>query len=188
MKDNGFPVFRNSSKNYNLNLIGERTFNNDSNTFNDFLHVMWFFGGVWTKITINTTTDPGVYWRENPMNVNGTAILCEGHHKGLWMLGKHKGSYEALVQKGPAQVYRDNNKDSVLDMVVDAIESGYFGINLHRSNSKATSMQVSKWSAGCQVVASSNDYEDLMFLIKEAVKNWGNSFSYTLLLDTWFND
>jgi len=184
MESRGYPVFRNSTKDYNLNLIGIRSKDNKSNAFNDKLIVLWFQNGEWNRLNFDITTDPGVYWRKNPMNVNGTAILCEGHHRSIWSLGFHKGKYKALVQSGLAKVYRDNNKDNVLDTDVNT-ETGLFGINCHRSTSKGTSIQVDKWSAGCQVFDNSSDYDKFIEICEIASKNWGNKFSYTLLLENW---
>lgn len=184
MENKGYPVFRNSSKNYNLNIIGIRTSNDDSNTFNDKLVVLWMQNGEWNRLNFNITTDPGIYWRENPMNVNGTAILCEGHHKGLWKIGLHKNSYKALVQKNNVNVYRDNDKDNELDDDC-VIQNGMFGINCHKSSSSGTSIQVDKWSAGCQVFENYKDFNSFIEICEKAKENWGNSFSYTLLLSDW---
>ena len=74
LKEQGLPLFSNGSKNYNLNLIGVRSIDNTSNKFNDLMVVMWFYGGEWNRLNFNITTDPGVYYRENPININGTAI------------------------------------------------------------------------------------------------------------------
>jgi hypothetical protein len=86
-----------------------------------------------------------------------------------------------------ATVYRDNNKDDILDMTVGSEEEGLFGINLHRANAKRESTQVDKWSAGCQVVGNPNTYDAFIILCKHAAENWGDSFSYTLLLEEWFD-
>jgi len=187
MEDKGFPVFKNFNKNYNLNIIGIRTKDNSSNAFNDQLIVLWKYNGEWNRLNYKITTDPGTYWRENPMNVNGTAILCEGHHKGMWSFGFHRNKYKALVQTTPVEVYRDNNKDNVLDFDVPK-EKGLFGINCHKASYSGTSTQVDKWSAGCQVFADSGEYYEFLELCEDAENNWGNRFSYTLLLEEWFDE
>ena len=184
LKEQGLPLFSNGSKNYNLNLIGVRSKDNTSNKFNDLMVVMWFYGGEWNRLNFNITTDPGVYYRENPININGTAILKEGHHKGLWTIGKHKGQYEALTQTSKATVYRDDNKDDVLDFDCGT-QSGLFGINCHRSNQNVTSTNVDKWSAGCQVFENPKDFSLFMDICNKAANNWGNKFSYSLLLEDW---
>lgn len=184
LEKQSLPLFTNGSKNYNLNLIGIRSNDNTSNKFNDLMVVIWFYGGEWNRLNFNITTDPGVYYRENPININGTAILKEGHHKGLWSIGKHKGVYEALTQTSKATVYRDNNKDDVLDFDCGT-QSGLFGINCHRSNQNVTSTNVDKWSAGCQVFENPKDFSLFMDICNKAANNWGDKFSYTLLLEDW---
>lgn len=188
MEDRGYPIFRSSRKDFNLNIIGIRTVGDDANAFNDFMVVLWRYNNKWNRLDFNITTDPGVYYRLNPMNVLGTAILAEGHHKGLWQIGKHRGKYKALVQKGKARCYRDNNKDAVLDMIMGTEEAGYYGINCHRSGKWDESTIVGRWSAGCQVHSDPVSYDMLLEHCDRAKDNWGNSFSYTLLLDTWLNE
>ena len=49
LKEQGLPLFTNGSKNYNLNLIGVRVLDDNSNKFNDLMIVMWFYGGEWKQ-------------------------------------------------------------------------------------------------------------------------------------------
>ncbi len=62
------------------------------------------------------TTDPGYHYLQKPMVSRGTAILKEGQHRGSHRLGTHKG-YQALTQRIPLPVYRDNTKDKELDFI-----------------------------------------------------------------------
>jgi len=114
------------------------------------------------------------------MNVEGTAILKEGQHRGAWKLGKHKG-YEALVQRKEVTVIRDGNKDGILDLDSGYEETGFFGINHHRANAKNESTQVDKWSAGCQVTADPHLYDVFIKLCQESAEVWGEGLTYTLL-------
>ena len=75
---------------------------------------------------------------------------------------------------------RDANRDNILDYDGHE-ETGLFGINLHRANQYGRSIQVDKWSAGCQVFADSKDFAVLMALAREAAKAWGDRVTYTLL-------
>ena len=137
------------------------------------------------KHQYSITTDPGKYWLENPINPKGTAILVPGQYPGTWKLGKHQGKYEALVQRKPVKVWRDNNKDSIIDYPYAHAEvsEGYFGINIHRSNPYDKSYIVDKWSAGCQVFQAVDDYKEFMGLCKSSADLYGNSFSYTLVTE-----
>ena len=46
---------------------------------------------------------------------------------------------------------------------------------------KAKSTYVEKWSAGCQVIASNDDWHEFMDICRLARDTWGNSFTYTLI-------
>ena len=87
---------------------------------------------------------------------------------------------EALVQKKPIQVFRDDNYDAKLDLnKLD--KPDFYGINHHRAHSKIEIERIGKYSAGCQV--RTNPYEYLTFIQMRdmAIVNWGDSFSYTLI-------
>lgn len=165
---------------YNLNIFGIRTNEYESNKFNDIIGVLYKKNGEWILNTYKATVDPGLYYRKNPLNYKGTAILKEGFHKSAFKIGYHQGKYKALVQNKPLPLYRDNNKDDKLDHMKIYEETA--GINIHRAtNTKnMTSILVDKWSAGCQVIASYNDFDDFMKLIDLSSKKYGKTFSYTL--------
>ena len=177
LKKKGYLVFEDDSKNFNLNIVGIRTNDHKANTFNDWMVMFWKFQGHWNNMIFPITTDPGIYWRENPMNVKGTAILQEGQHRGMWKVGTHKG-YPALQQHKPCTVIRDMDKDSELDFNGEE-DFGHFGINHHKAG--LNSLQVDKWSAGCQVQPNSALWHIEMEIFKESASLWGNSFTYTLI-------
>lgn len=176
----GYVVFENDSKPLNINYVGIRD-SSGVNKFNDFLVMFWKYRGQWSYFWRNGTTDPGTYYLNNPLNVNGTAILKEGQYRGVWKLGKHQGKYDALVQRKEVTVIRDGNRDGVLDLDSGYEDTGFFGINHHRANSKNESIQVGKWSAGCQVTADPNLYDIFIQLCKESEEVWGEGLTYTLL-------
>lgn len=182
LREKDYLVFEDDSKNFNLNIIGVRTNDNTSNAFNDWMVIFWKFRGHWNNMIFPITTDPGLYWRENPMNVKGTAILSEGQHRGMWKVGTHKG-YPALQQHKPCLVHRDSDGDHMLDF--DGAEDfGQFFINHHRAG--INSLQVDKWSAGCQVQPNSALWHIEMEIFKESSATWGNSFTYTLIHENDF--
>ena len=114
------------------------------------------------------------------MNVNGTAIVVPGQYRSAYKRGTHY-TYEALVQRGknPIKIYRDRDKDEILDMDPDTIIEGHFGIIIHKAGTDSSI--VHKWSAGCQVFKTSSDFKDFMTLVNRAAKYWGPTFTYTLL-------
>ena len=140
-------------------------------------------GGDWEFYCYDCTTDPGKYWVENIMRKEGVAILKEGQFPGSHKIRLHAGKYPALGQKKPVTVYRDNNNDNKYDRNEAKVDEGLFGINIHRATSREgkTSTYVDKWSAGCQVIASNDDWKKFMAICERAKDIHGNSFSYTLL-------
>jgi len=179
MREKGHAVFVNERKPYNLNLVGIRALDRDANTFNDLVGVMYLVRGFWVSFWFPATTDPGTYWRENPMNIDGVAILKPGQYRGSHKIGTHKG-YRALQQAKPVTVMRDNDGDAKLDEA-DYEDTGMFGINIHRANAARASSQVDKWSAGCQVIADPAHFNFLMDMVALAAPGWGESFTYTLI-------
>lgn len=165
---------------FDLNLIGIRSTDTHANTFNDLFCVLYKRDGNWQLEQFACTTDPGTFYRENPINVRGTAIVAPGQHRSVWTFGKHQGKYDALVQNKAITVYRDNNNDALIDLNT-AQETGFFGINCHHAgaNSDGESL-VDRWSAGCQVLANISDFERVIELCNESAKQYGKTFTYTL--------
>ena len=171
---------------YNLNIIGVRSKESikQENRFDDILIVSFGLAtsgyNSSTKFIFQITTDPGIKSLKTPMNAKGTAILVPGQYRGSHKLGLHQGKYEALVQCAPVKVYRDANKDSILDVDKRTIDTGMFGINIHKAG--IASVIVDGWSAGCQVVAKTDEYEIFMDLCrKQKLAGHGDKFTYTLL-------
>lgn len=171
---------------YNVNIVGVRngaTGDEITNKFDDCMTVSYKDdAGDWHFNCWKCTTDPGKYWAEHLMNKDGVAILKEGQYRGSHMIGLHQGKYEALRQKGAVKVYRDKNLDDEYDLIEEDVQNGVFGINIHKAGSwKSGSVQVDKWSAGCQVFSKEDDFYDFMNIMYKARDRWGNSFSYTLI-------
>ena len=184
MKKKGY-VFFDGNKKLNLNLVGIRRDNAGTNTFDDFMVVVYKDNNLkQTCKVFPITTDPGEYWLKNPINPKGTAILVPGQYRSAWRLGRHQDKYEALVQWKKVKVWRDNNKDETIDYQgFNTINEGYFGINIHRSNPYTESYLVNRWSAGCQVFQNIEDYKKFIELCQISAKLYGNSFSYTLITE-----
>ncbi len=181
----GFKFFDTPDKKLNINIVGVRRDNQGSNTFDDFLLLMYREEELMVTRRYQITTDPGKYWLLNPLNPKGTAVLKPGQYRSTWQLGKHQGKYEALVQRKPVQVYRDNNKDEVIDYdsMTTMVDEGYFGINIHRSNPYDQSYTINKWSAGCQVFKKVEEYNKFIQTCKDSAKIYGNGFTYTLITE-----
>lgn len=156
----------------NFNIIGLRSKDYKANTFCDLLITV---SPNSTKI-YNITTRPGKHWLVNLLNPKGAAVLKPGQYKNAYRLGKHKG-LDALVQVAPVTVYRDNDRDELAE-TQGQLDSGLFGINIHRANSSITSKLVDKWSAGCQVMADPVKFEQFLSDCRASGKGF---FTYTLL-------
>lgn len=176
----GYPV---NTKNMQLNIFGIRNSDTLANTFDDTVGVFFKdLNGRWVIKAFDATTDPGLYYRENPMNSDGTAIIVPGFHKACYKLGVHKG-LPALEQIAPMKYVRDANKNKVLDFLYKVPGFKYFiqngKTNIHRAgkNSKI----VDKWSAGCQVLANEADMEDLLLDVRRSIAyGHSNIFDYAL--------
>jgi hypothetical protein len=180
VKAQGFKWF--DKGDYNLNIVGVRNMSSKkvTNLFDDWITISYMVQGKWFFHQFNATTEAGDDYFAKPMNPRGTAIIKEGQYPKVWALGLHQGKYKALRQVGKFDTYRDNNKDLIIDYINPA-ESYNDGINCHRANPNGVSVYVNNWSAACQVIASSSDFETLMKACEESEKLYGNSFTYTLL-------
>ena len=175
----GYAYF--SKGNYNLNIIGVRSANNHNvtNEFDDFIVVIYNTSKGTSRAIYKVTTQPGISYMENPSNSRGTAILAEGQYRGVYKLGKHKGQ-NALIQNKDVKVYRDNNKNRKYDYDKQSIDSGRFGINIHRAGTNST--RINNWSAGCQVFAINSEFESFLRLCNKQIENgYGETFTYTLV-------
>ena len=167
---------------YNLNIIGIRAKETKvTNKYDDILVVIYNEKGKEIRKCYNITTDPGKYYMNNPENIKGTAILVPNQYCSTWRIGYHRGKYEALCQNKPVKVYRDGNKDDKYDLKPETIDTGIFGINIHRSNQTFINNTVDKYSAGCQVFNNSNDFQAFIRLCEKQKELYGNSFTYTLI-------
>lgn len=180
LKKKGYVVFMNDSKDFNINYVGVRSNTRVSNKFDDMFYIFWKHQGKWNIVAHTGTTDPGTYYLETPINVEGTGILKPGQYRGAWKKGLHRGKYEGLVQRKPVTLLRDDNKDNVLDFDTDKEEIGFFGVNHHKTGSRI-STQVDRWSAACQVRNSPAEYDEFMAIVDNSIEIWGNSFTYTLI-------
>ena len=165
-----------------LNLIAVRSSHIVPNKFNDKFYVVYKKNGEWCEHCYPVTTLAGSYWLQNPSRAEGTAVVVhDRQYRSVWSIGKHRGQYEALVQTGEITVWRDGNKDDIVDYGGEEYP-GYYGINCHRANRNHQSASVDKWSAGCIVYANPSHFVTFMSLCHEQVKaGLGDKFSFTLI-------
>ena len=184
MVSKGYKYF--TGGDYDVNIIGVRnsdTKNRVTNAFDDCMTLSYKVEGEWKFHCYKCTTDPGTHWVENIMREDGVAILKPGQYRGSHKIRLHQGKYEALGQKKPLLVYRDDNRDNNYDLLEESVQEGIFGINIHRATGRSggKSTRIDKWSAGCQVIADNDDWHEFLDVCQSAREIWGNSFTYTLL-------
>jgi len=184
----GYKYFHdNNNKSYDVNIIGIRNSKTNgrvTNAFDDLMTIAYKNAdGEWMYHEYPCTTDPGTHWVENILNPDGVAILKPGQYRGSHKLRLHQGKYLALGQKKPVKVYRDANLDGKYDLLEESVKEGIYGINIHRATSRTggKSTRVDKWSAGCQVIGSNDDWHEFLDICQVAREIHGNSFSYTLI-------
>ena len=85
----GFPI---DSRTMYVNLIGIR--NSETldrpNFFDDTLVVMVYRLNGLAIFHYDITTEPGLFYLNDPLNEKGTAVLKEGHYKNCWAQVLHK--------------------------------------------------------------------------------------------------
>lgn len=162
-------------------IIGIRTESNLPDVFDDYVVLCQESKNKYFKGWM-ATTEPGVYWLNNPMNIQGTGILKSNQYLHCWSFGNHGSGlnrHKALVQVRPIALYRDNNKDSKIDIDPSKVNTGLFGVNIHSTGKDNwIAPKINKWSAGCQVFPNYNAFKQF---IKELENSKETVFSYTLL-------
>ncbi len=186
-KAKGFKWFS-LSEPWNVNLWGVRKAGIDnSNAFDDVLGLTYADEALKLCHHVFTgTTNPGIYYRKNPMNAKGTAILLPGQYQGAFKIGLHHGNW-ALVQNKPLPVWRDTDKDETIE-ASEWVDTGYHALNFHQmfgSTSTIAASDIHKWSAGCQGLNDPKQWAAFKRVIQKSAKLYGPVFTYTLLQEDW---
>lgn len=175
MQHMGYVIYESADDQLILNITGWRNKKGKVDQFDDYITVAWGKGDSWQLKCYSATTVPGKYWLENLLNPHGTAIMVPGQYLDSYSRGLHKGK-PALVQTGPVKVFRDSNRDDRIDCSSKTIETGLFGLNIHRAG--FASKVIGKWSAGCQVFADETEFNQFMRLCQYSTTD---KFSYSLV-------
>lgn len=194
MLSKGYKFYENDIKPYNLNIIGWRTDDMESYTYNDYMTVSWKYKGSIHHHVFQCTTDPGLYYLKNPMQVAGTKIMKPGQYLNAYKLCGHgydhgcKGhgskKRKCLREVKPINFYQDGNRDGKYDLDDNNVVYVNASANIHDPwGEKEEGDEVGKDSAACQVLVS--EHYDILIgndnsFVSEAIKYWNNSFTYTL--------
>jgi hypothetical protein len=178
-KSNGYVL---DERPFAMNIFGIRANSTKSGAFDDIIGYLYKDGdGKWNVVQNAGTTDTGTFYLQNPFQGNtGAALLAQGQYKNAYNIGWHY-SYQAFVQTGGAvTIYRDYNRDAILDFDNGTKATGYFGINLHRANKVGKTYEIANHSAGCQVWQDADEFNAALEFGKQAKERYGNQFTYTL--------
>lgn len=170
-------------KPHHLNIVAVRSHSSRFDNFDDTLYLIYRNeDGKQVAHQYKITTDPGSYYSKTKLlNEDGVAILVPGQYVDTYLLGKHRGKYEALVQRGgKVKVWRDGNRDDQLDRA-GRIYEGWYGINIHRARAQGTTSRVGSYSAGCQVFQNADEFRTLISLANKSQDHRRGRFTYTLL-------
>jgi hypothetical protein len=178
----GYSIDKRPNK---LNIIGVRNSAATSQDKFDDLIAYFFYdkNGKLVGRVVSGTTDPSTAFLKSPINLKGAAILKSGQYKDAYQIGLHRNKYEALVQRKPVTVIRDDDRNALINYLAPT-QTGLYGINIHKSTKgKNNEDIIGLDSAGCQVFRNIRDFEDMMQLARISKNKYGNSFTYTLLDD-----
>ena len=186
MKSRGYVVY---TEPFKLNIVGIRNANTNPIKFDDEMCVFWKNGeGSWEGKKYKTTTDPSTkILADLSYNSKGTAILPAGQYIDTWKIRLHAGSYEALGQQRELCVYRDYDRDDILNFNIESKDCGLFGIDIHRAkkngadDGQGNTEVIGPYSAGCQVFQNYYCFQEFMEMCRRQRNLYGNNFTYTLI-------
>lgn len=181
----GFKFFLNE---LSLNFIWERTSDEITNKFTDFLHIPYIEKGVKCIVTIPATTKPGIKGStDSPVTVEGitgTAIIIPGQYEGAWEFRdtvKEFSKYPYFRQVGPVDYWRDGDKDLVVDHTQQQ-DDKIFGTHWHKMSNNGTfgSGLINNWSLGC-MGSPEPEFKKILLLVRKSVDLYGTKFTGTII-------
>jgi len=205
-------VFYADHKDYNLNIWVIRNDIQKAGYFDDMLYIFWKHQAVWTCDSFKVTADPSDISLIKNSNPLGVAIIKPGQHSSFTFgYHKDDKSHPCLRNTKHITVIRDFNGDGILNwdkpnaatirsrilkdrsIVDDYLDknnnliyrehTGVFGTNVHRASAWKILEKVGLYSEGCVVHQNPIRYnKEFIYLINEAVKNWGINFTVTMVL------
>lgn len=161
----------------NMNIRCDRRARTLTDKFDDRMELRWQDSkGNWRGFDLTVTTDPGFRGIDQPMNANGTAVLCDGFHPGLWKLGQHRGRYTTLVAARPAKVWRVRKGVRYYNDKGKVYQAS--GINFHRAGVGYDGDEsVGKWSMGCVVAPDELEQALACIIVAASTRKYGRTVS-----------
>ncbi len=180
----GMRVF---TRDFDCTLGGIRDADPYSNTFNDFLFMLYHEKGELKGVVVEGTVDAGLTSRRDPSHVDGVAIIAHSfQYMGAYQLQDpernpghwgHKGR-KAFRQIRPLLYWRDSNKDGKADFSGEPI-SGLFQTNGHTMGTLGR--EVNNWSEGCWGATIQNMNKLFEVAQKQIDNGLGDWFSFAML-------
>jgi hypothetical protein len=187
-----FPFYKG---NFNLNFGVIRTditggLCQAEDLFNDLFFVAYMEDGKPKVHQYVGTIDPGKLALLDPSfeeaKKHGTAIIAEGYHKGCYAVGYHgTGTWKhlALRQVGNMTYYRDNNRDTIIDMV--GKREGQYFTNHHCASLVKPNRVIGRYSEGCAVAQNCADLQKTVQLVRLQEKHrYGKTVSMAVILES----
>ena len=162
-----------------MNLIVCRNKLERPDTFQDTMHLVYYDDGIWIEYIYPCTSHAGLHYLKNPSRNQGVAILKHNHqYRSSFKIGMRSSGYECLVPATDILVWRDGDRDEVIDYGGDDHSSS--GIQIHRANRSNSSVSVGRYSAGCVVLQTG--FDNFMEMChKQPSYGLGSKFSLTIL-------
>lgn len=140
--------------------------------------------GWWTPETFRLyqgSTRPGVAMLRNPVNPRGAAIVQAGYYPKVYTIGQHqnKADHRAFRQVAPFRIRRVPAGSNDWHQVA-GVQSGVFGLNLHRANLNSVASVVGLHSSGCQVIQRAASLDECL-AVAENIAPKISLFDYCLL-------
>ena len=175
--DLGFATFKGK---YDLNIIACRNMKERPDVFQDTIHVV-YWDQKWIEYVYPCTTHAGQHYLLNPSRSAGVAILKHDHqYRSSFKIGMRSSGYECLIPCKEILVWRDGDKDDVIEYGGEDHSSA--GRQIHRANASNTSLSIGRYSAGCIVLQTG--FDEFMNLCKKQVQSRkGSTFTLTILKD-----
>jgi len=178
----GFAFFNQGI--YNLNIIFARNNVFKLDKYNDSMILIWKNpSGKYKTFITEATTLPGKHYLNNPVKREGCGVIALQQVRAGWVIGKHKGK-KALIQNREISIYRDGNKDNILDLDPETFETvkSSSGFNIHYANKRLIYPgRIGKASAGCMVVPFSPAYDFFIRMCEVSAERFGNAFTVTII-------
>lgn len=164
---------------YNLNVITRRAIPGVVDMFDDDHYLIYKVGGVWGGWHGKVSADPGLSGLIDPVNPQGTAVLCPGQVRGSHQIGLHHGTF-ALVQRTALPCWRERDRDGRI-LYDGPVYHNARGCNYHRARPNGLTARVGPWSLGCVVHADSRaPFTAWQNVLHEGAIRFGPVFTTTI--------